>query len=610
MASSGMVRSFAFSVVAFCAVSVSANQNVTRRWVKTYPGPEKDWAHAVVETADKGFMVVGGSESGPHGSSDIFMLKTDSLGTQEWIEFHGGPDEDVANGVVQTADGGYALAGYTRSGGRGEDDIVFMRTDARGKVLRTTLIGDAQSERAYSLAQAPDGGFIVAGWTQSSGAGGGDAYLVKLSASGNTEWSRTYGGPQWDAAYYAVPTLDGGYALVGETSSGPHGGLDAFLMKTDATGNRQWVQSFGGSLDDAAYSLIQLPDGGFALAGRSFSLGAGEDDGFVVRTNGLGQKIWERSFGGKCSDAVYSVRASADGNLLLSGMTNSFGTSTDNSFLLMISTSGEVLWQTSFAASVSMGSAFQQTSDGEFVMAYSNPPRGNSNVVVAKFAYGSVPPSNSTTTLFQAFTCVDSLSEIGFVGHPRRTYWTINKAEGYMQSITPGNGGAVARIASPSFQASRDAGYVQVNVSAGFPTEHGLNWRDNNQFRFALCDAQGKPLYTVFFRPNRPRDIGTTFDIRLMRGDDLVIATATTDRVTPFGAGAALVDFVVEIRRNGNVVVKYDAKDGRGLLTAITTHDAVHRNFSGLQFLYRTGAKGDGSNFVVVDNVGVFEVKE
>jgi predicted secreted protein len=135
------------------------------------------------------------------------------------------------------------------------------------------------------LIQTSDGGYALAGSTQSFGAGSWDFWLVKTDAAGNAQWNRTYGGTSDDEAYALVQTVDGGYALAGYTGSIGAGYYDFWLVKTDASGNEQWNKTYGGTGDDDASALVQTGDGGYALAGRTESFGAGNYDFWLVKTD-------------------------------------------------------------------------------------------------------------------------------------------------------------------------------------------------------------------------------------------------------------------------------------------------------------------------------------
>jgi hypothetical protein len=207
------------------------------RFAKTYGGTSYDLAYSVQQTSDGGYIVAGFTYSFSAGYSDIFLVKTDANGNIIWAKTYGGTNYNWARSVQQTSDGGYIVAGSTYSFGGGYFDIFLIKTDASGNIIwAKTYGGIYYSDYASSVQQTSDGGYIVAGWTNSFGAGGYDAFLVKTDASGNIIWAKTYGGTNWDYAYSVQQTSDGGYIVAGYTQSFGEGG-DIFLIKTDANGN-------------------------------------------------------------------------------------------------------------------------------------------------------------------------------------------------------------------------------------------------------------------------------------------------------------------------------------------------------------------------------------
>ncbi len=195
---------------------------------------------------------------------------------------------DLAYSVQQTSDGGYIVVGQTNSFGAGGYDIFLIKTDAKGNIQWAKTYGGTGSEKAYSVRQTADGGYIVAGYTTSFGAGEGDIFLIKTDAKGNIQWAKTYGGTGYDGASSVQQASDGGYILTGETSSFGAGLNDIFLIKTDANGNIQWTKTYGGIYWDLASSVQQTYDGGYIVASTTISFGAGSWDIFFVKTDANG----------------------------------------------------------------------------------------------------------------------------------------------------------------------------------------------------------------------------------------------------------------------------------------------------------------------------------
>jgi uncharacterized delta-60 repeat protein len=340
-------------------------------FAKTYGGTSYDLAYSVQQTSDGGYIVAGFTYSFSAGYSDIFLVKTDANGNIIWAKTYGGTNYNWARSVQQTSDGGYIVAGSTYSFGGGYYDIFLIKTDASGNIIwAKTYGGIYYSDYASSVQQTSDGGYIVAGWTNSFGAGGYDAFLVKTDANGNIIWAKTYGGTNWDYASSVQQTSDGGYIVAGYTESFGAGGYDAFLIKTDANGNIIWAKTYGGIGDNRAYSVQQTSDGGYIVAGRTNSFGGGGSDIFLVKTDANGNIIWAKTYGGTNWDYASSVQQTSDGGYIVAGYTQSFGAGWEDIFLVKTDANGNIIWAKTYGGTnVDTASSVQQTSDGGYIVA-------------------------------------------------------------------------------------------------------------------------------------------------------------------------------------------------------------------------------------------------
>jgi len=195
----------------------------------------------------------------------------------------GGPAIEKGNSLIQTSDGGYAIAGLTPSLGAGGLDVYVVKLNANGKLQWTKTIGGPAGEIGISLIQTSDGGYAIAGSTRSFGAGEVDVYVVKLDANGNLQWTKTIGGEKDEVGFSLIQTSDGSYAIAGTTTSFGAGEADVYVVKLDANGNLQWTKTIGGPGYEIGFSLIQTSDGGYAIAGDTKSFGAGETDICIVK---------------------------------------------------------------------------------------------------------------------------------------------------------------------------------------------------------------------------------------------------------------------------------------------------------------------------------------
>ncbi len=338
-------------------------------WDKTFGGSGEDKAQSLVQTADGGYALGGYTESKGAGGYDFWLVKTDANGNKQWDKTFGRSDWDKAYSLVQTSDGGYALGGYTESKGAGDYDFWLVKTDANGNKQWDKTFGGSDWDKAYSLVQTSDGGYALGGYTESKGAGDYDFWLVKTDARGNKQWDKTFGGSLYDEAYSLVQTADGGYALGGYTLSKGAGSYGFWLVKTDANGNKIWDKTFGGSSEDLAWSLVQTADGGYALEGYTWSKGAGYYDFWLVKTDARGNKIWDKTFGGSNYDVANSLVQTADGGYALGGYTLSKGAGGRDFWLVKTDANGNKIWDKTFGGSSGdYALSLVQTADGGYAL--------------------------------------------------------------------------------------------------------------------------------------------------------------------------------------------------------------------------------------------------
>ena len=220
--------------------------------------------------------------------------------------------------------------------------VAIFTEYAHAQVRFARTYGGTSYEHAYSVQQTSDGGYIVAGFTNSFGAGGWDAFLIKTDAYGNVQWTKTYGGWNQDEARSVQQTSDGGYIVAGYTHSFGAGANDFFLIKTDAFGNVQWAKTYWGTSNDYAYSVQQTSDGGYIVAGITYSFGAGGVDVFLIKTYANGNLQWAKTYGGTGYAYAYSFQHTSDGGYILAGYTNSFGAGSWDIFLIKTDANGNI----------------------------------------------------------------------------------------------------------------------------------------------------------------------------------------------------------------------------------------------------------------------------
>jgi len=331
----GETRSYGAGFADFWLVKTDSSGNM--QWNKTYGGTGTDVAYSVVQTGDGGYALAGQTDSYGGGGMNFWLVKTDSSGNMQWNKTYVGTGLDEAYSMVQTGDGGYALAGDTTSYGPGDRDFWLVKTDSSGNIQWNKTYGGASSDLASSVVQTGDGGYALAGYTDFYTIPGlADFWLVKTDSSGNMQWNKTYGGAGSDVAQSVVQTGDGGYALAGYTRSYGAGSYNFWLVKTDSSGNIQWNKTYVGAAFDVASSVVQTGDGGYALAGQTDSYGAGISDFRLVKTDSSGNMQWNKTYGGAGTDVASSMVQTGDGGYALAGGTDSYGAGSYDFWLIKL----------------------------------------------------------------------------------------------------------------------------------------------------------------------------------------------------------------------------------------------------------------------------------
>ena len=331
----------------------------TIEWSKTYGGNSDDFAYAIKQTTDGGYIVGGKSYStdvdvkdhnGTSQYSDFWVVKLTSNGEINWERSLGGSLDDIAVSVRETSDGGYIAAGVSHStdimvsGNHGGGDCWIVKLSSSGTRQWEKSLGGSKLDYASSIEQTNDSGYIIVGYSESfdgdvtSNHGKFDLWLVKLSNDGNIEWEKTLGGSSHDYGMSVQQTSDGGFIAVGMSKSNDgdltnHYGNnvyhDCWVVKLNDKGAIEWQQSLGGSLGEAGYSVQQTRDGGYVVAGYTDSYdfditdSHGLTDGWLVKFSGVGDIEWKKTYGGSHIDVISSLTLVGDHNYVVVGNTGS-----------------------------------------------------------------------------------------------------------------------------------------------------------------------------------------------------------------------------------------------------------------------------------------------
>ena len=309
---------------------VKTNSAGVEEWNQTYGGSGEELCSEVKQTSDNGYIMVGRTSS--NGNHDIiWLVKTNSEGVEEWNQTYGGGDDAYGQSIQQTSDGGYIIIGRIGSTENNTNNIWLIKTNSEGVEEWNQTYGGADDAYGQSIQQTSDGGFILVGYTFSLGLGA-DVFLIKTDSEGVEEWNQTYGGMSADAGFSVQQTTNGGYILGGYTESFGNSRHDFWLVKTNSEGVEEWNQTFGGSQDDICWEVQQTLDNGYIMVGETKSAGNvsnGHPNIWLIKTNSEGILQWSQTYGTIAYDAGYSVKQTLDNGFIVLGATLSFADDKD-----------------------------------------------------------------------------------------------------------------------------------------------------------------------------------------------------------------------------------------------------------------------------------------
>lgn len=281
-----------------------------------------EYGRSVRQTSDGGFIIAG--YGGISQENEVILIKTDSLGNYEWESAFGPTADNRGHVVRETSDGGFIIAGqaWIIRGAFGSYDIYAIKTNAFGGLEWERFIGGEMNEFALGVCEAENGDFIAAGRTQTSG---WDAYLVRLSASGDSLWARGLDETGQNDAIDILALPDGsGFMCTGIQYIPGQNGSNAFLTRVDNDGNIVWWQNYGGADEEYGESLAATADGGYVIGGMMSRYDIGWNV-YVVKTDSLGNEEWTGNFGGTGDDRGHGIAYGYDGSIVIAGWTSSYG---------------------------------------------------------------------------------------------------------------------------------------------------------------------------------------------------------------------------------------------------------------------------------------------
>jgi Secretion system C-terminal sorting domain/Domain of unknown function (DUF5122) beta-propeller len=374
--------------------------NAQSQWQRTIGGTNHDQANCIIQTTDGGYAIAGYTFSYAAGYEDMYIIKISDSGTIQWTKTIGGSNVEIARSIIQTTDGGFAIAGDTYNYVTTTADWFILKMDAGGTIQWVKTINRAAYDYSGSIVQTSGGGFAIGGMSATGGVFSGDMYVVKLNSAGTYQWSKTYGGSHDEVAYSIIRTSDGGLAFAGYSNSfGPYNLFN--FIKTDSLGNIQWNRLIGESgTGSHVYSIIQLADGSYVLAGEFTPTGTGDYDMYIVKLNSSGTIQWTRTVVGTGYDMANSIVQTTDGSFVLAGYTNSYGSGGHDMYIVKLNSSGSLQWsKTVGGTGDEQALSIVKANDGGFVAAgyTSSFGNGGKDIFIVKFDAAGNTCGNTTS---------------------------------------------------------------------------------------------------------------------------------------------------------------------------------------------------------------------
>jgi len=321
---------------------IKLDKNGNMEWDETFGDEGTDVANSIIQTKDGGYIIAGFIWTVYASKQDICVIKLDESGNIEWEKTFDKDEHDIPYSIIQTKDGGYAIAGGTGKRFWGEVNCWVIKLDAKGNMEWDNNFGGTGWDEIYSIIQTKDGSFITTGCVWSKGAGRGDVRVAKLNKRGNLVWDKTFGGSENDETRSIVQTEDGGYVVAGFTVSEDTGDRDIWIIKLDKEGNKVWDRTFGGTSEDWANSIIQNKNGDYIVAGWTKSIGVGKTDVWIIKLNKRGDLVWDKTFGGSENDEAHSIIQTNDGGYAVTGWTKSKGTGNADVWVIKLDENGNL----------------------------------------------------------------------------------------------------------------------------------------------------------------------------------------------------------------------------------------------------------------------------
>lgn len=392
-------------LIAFTVVYIRGfAQGPDIEWQKSFGGSQNEYSQGGIEIDGGGFFFVGYSLSNDgdvynnHGDFDLFLIKTDVHGDTVWTKTFGGTELDGGRRIAYFNNDYYICSSTYSSDGdiheyTGESDFWMLKINENGDTIFSQCYGGSMDEFSTDIIKTSDGGFLITGCSESGNLdipgnyGIYDAVILKLDKDGNLIWIKHYGGSYYDTILNAIQTSDDGFLIIGYTSSSDiditeNKGLnDIMILKVDSMGNLIWSKTYGGSLNEYGWDLVEVADSVYYLIGYTESADGdivenhGSYDAWVLKINFFGDTLWTGTFGGSGNDRITSILLMPNNELSVFGYSTSsdgdidFNNGNSDLWVFQINQSGDIVWSKTYGGSgIELGYSSFLYSDGSIMM--------------------------------------------------------------------------------------------------------------------------------------------------------------------------------------------------------------------------------------------------
>ncbi len=340
-----------FLTLVLASAPALAAEDMKVLWSNNYGGNGTDAFQCIQQTTDGGYIMAGYTYSSGKGGRDIYIEKTDVNGKEQWKATFGDTGDDSANWIEQTSDGGYVVAGYTKEKYEDKSNIWVLKLTKDGKLDWDEEFGGNYSDEALMVKPTRDnGGYIVVGYTDSYGSGNRDAYAAFVSKDGSLVWEKTFGGTGSDGFNAVIQDEDRALLFLGYTDSSGAGNRDVYLIKANVSGQMIWQRTLGGSGADSGSALIQAENDDYVLVGYKYISSTGVTDILLNRMTKDGELLWEKTYGVSAQNTGVAVQETSDKRLLVLGNTSSYGLATNGAYLLKTDSAGNKIQDKTFGS--------------------------------------------------------------------------------------------------------------------------------------------------------------------------------------------------------------------------------------------------------------------